>query len=214
MAQFLGKKQADERFYILFHRNLAGDLSSFIGFLEAHAKAKLSFKTRESLFLTLLGGNMAQEKHSYLTTLVWEGRDTANYDAYSRRYRLSIAGKPHLEGSADPSFRGETDRHNPEDLLVGSIAACHMLTYLALCAKRGINVLGYEDAATGRMASDPDGGAHFEEVVLHPIVTIEGEEKLAKALELHERANKLCFIARSCNFPIRHEPELRSAARA
>jgi organic hydroperoxide reductase OsmC/OhrA len=154
---------------------------------------------------------MTHKEHTYETELLWEGAEgegTSSYEAYSRRYRLSFPGKPAIEGSADPAFRGEADRHNPEDMLVGAISACHMLTYLALCAKRGISVVRYEDSATGRMAIDDDGGAHFVEVLLRPRVTIQQEGQVAKALELHERAGKLCFIARSCNFPIRHEPRI------
>ncbi len=157
---------------------------------------------------------MTHGEHEYRATLVWEGNTgegTARYDAYSRDYRLRFEGKPDLEGSADPNFRGSPELHNPEDLLLASLSACHMLTYLALCAQRGIKVLSYEDEATGRMLVDRDGGGRFEEVVLRPSITIQGEEHLARATELHERANKLCFIAASCNFPIRHEPRMRSA---
>lgn len=156
---------------------------------------------------------MTQGEHEYSATLVWEGNTgegTARYDAYSRRYRVSIEGKGELEGSADPSFRGDPALHNPEDLLLASLSACHMLTYLALCAQRGIKVLSYVDSATGRMQVDRDGGGRFEEVVLRPEITIQGSEQLARATELHERANKLCFIAASCNFPIRHEPRMSS----
>jgi organic hydroperoxide reductase OsmC/OhrA len=69
--------------------------------------------------------------HTYRARLVWEGNlgeGTATYQAYSRQWKITIDGKPDLEGSADPSFRGDAGRLNPEDLLVASLASCHMLS--------------------------------------------------------------------------------------
>jgi organic hydroperoxide reductase OsmC/OhrA len=145
---------------------------------------------------------------NYETRLLWEG-DTATYDGYSREYRVVIAGKPDVIGSADPAFRGDAARHNPEDMLMIAIASCHMLSYLALCARKRIRVVAYEDDARGRMVLRKDGGGHFEEVVLRPVVTIaEGDAALAE--QLHEKAHHLCFIASSVNFPIRCEPTVRT----
>ena len=158
---------------------------------------------------------MANRDHAYETRLDWEGETgegTARYDGYSRRYRLRIAGKPDLAGSADPAFRGEAGLHNPEDLLVGSIAACHMLTYLALCARNGVSVQSYGDSSTGILRLDGEGGGRFEEVTLRPAVAILDESQSDLALKLHERAHELCFVARSCNFPIRCEPRIEPAS--
>ena len=97
---------------------------------------------------------MAHEHH-YAARLVWTGAErgsTKDYRSYSREYRVEIEGKPPLTGSADPTFLGDPAKHNPEDLLVASLAACHMLTYLAECARAGIEVVAYEDQASGKMA--------------------------------------------------------------
>ena len=147
--------------------------------------------------------------HRYLLTLVWEGNrgtGTSDYATYGRRYRVSIAGKPDLVGSADPLFRGDASVHNPEDLLVAALSSCHMLSYLALCARSRISVLAYRDAAEGTLEFRPDGGGSFREVVLHPRVTVAAGTDLARATALHEKAGEQCFIAASCNFPVRHEP--------
>jgi organic hydroperoxide reductase OsmC/OhrA len=84
-----------------------------------------------------------------------------------------------------------------------------MLSYLALCAKYGVNVIAYEDNATGTMKEDGRGGGKFVEVVLHPVVTIANPEKRDRALELHERAHEQCFIASSCSVPVHHRAEVR-----
>jgi organic hydroperoxide reductase OsmC/OhrA len=158
----------------------------------------------------------AKPPHRYALTLVWEGNrgpGTSDYATYGREYRVRIAGKPDLVGSADPLFRGDSALHNPEDLLVAALSACHMLSYLALCARSRISVLTYTDAAEGTLAFRPDGGGSFQEVVLRPRVTVAPGADLARATALHEKASEQCFIAASCNFPVRHQPvvELGSA---
>lgn len=157
---------------------------------------------------------MASGEHAYSARVVWDGNTgegTAAYDRYGRDHRIVIGGKPELAGSADPAFRGDAARHNPEDLLVASISACHMLFYLSLCARDGVRVLAYEDDARGTLRMDAGGGGRFEQVTLRPAVTIHPASDAELALRLHERAHALCFIARSCGFPIHHEPTVRAA---
>ena len=147
-------------------------------------------------------------EHTYTSLLVWEGNlgaGTSTYQGYSRRWKIQVDGKADLPGSADPGFRGEADRHNPEDLLVASLSSCHMLTYLALCARDRISVLSYRDEATGVMKTTPDGGGRFESVTLHPRVEISDTSMRDRAMQLHEKAHSLCFVASSVNFPVRHE---------
>ncbi len=156
---------------------------------------------------------MSKGVHEFAARLVWSdsaGRGTADYASYSRRYRVLVTGKPELVGSADAAFRGEADKHNPEDLFLVAISACHMLTYLALCARKGIRVLAYEDEVRGALQLSADGGGKFEEVALHPRVTIMGHETAELAMELHDTAHELCFIARSCSVPIRHTPSVQA----
>jgi organic hydroperoxide reductase OsmC/OhrA len=152
---------------------------------------------------------MARE-HQYQTNLVWagnKGSGTIDYRSYDRSYVISIDHKPDIHGSSDSAFLGDKSRHNPEDLLVSALSSCHMLWYLHLCSENGVVVLDYKDHATGKMTLNADGSGQFTEVVLHPRVTISEEADIDKANALHEQANSLCFIAKSCNFPVRHEPE-------
>jgi organic hydroperoxide reductase OsmC/OhrA len=148
------------------------------------------------------------DEHRYSARLVWDGNrgtGTSAYNAYGREYRVTFEGKPVVHGSADPTFRGDPALVNPEDMLVAAVVSCHLLSYLALCAREKIAVLSYEDSAEGLMRTDAKGGGRFESIRLHPRVTIENAEHRDRALALHERAHELCFIANSCNFPIRHE---------
>ncbi|MEV1285523.1 OsmC family protein [Micromonospora sp. NPDC049679] len=150
--------------------------------------------------------------HTYELCVTWTGAGdtgTTSYRAYSRAHEITATGPAPLPGSADPSFRGDPERWNPEQLLVTSLAQCHMLWYLSLCANAGIVVTAYTDNPRGTMTETADGGGHFTEVVLRPEVTVAGQEMTDRATALHEAAHKLCFIARSVNFPVRHEPVIR-----
>jgi len=152
--------------------------------------------------------------HSYELALTWTGASqgpTANYAGYSREYRVDIAGKPALVGSADPAFRGDAALHNPEDLLLAALSACHMLSYLAVCALARIPVLSYEDKAGGTLTELAPQRSAFTDVLLRPHVVIAAGADRAKAEALHDQAHKICFIANSVNFPVRHEPVITVA---
>jgi organic hydroperoxide reductase OsmC/OhrA len=154
---------------------------------------------------------MAHEHH-FAARLVWTGAaqgPTRDYQSYSRDYRIEVEGKPPLEGSSDPAFRGDPGRHNPEDLLVAALSGCHLLSYLHLCASAGIEVVAYEDQASGMMAIK-DRKMRFVEVTLAPKVTIAAGD-LEQARALHEQAHEACFIANSVNFPVLHMPTVTRA---
>ena len=110
-------------------------------------------------------------------------------------------------GSSDPAFRGDSSRYNPEEMLLASLSSCHMLWYLHLCSEAEVIVTAYEDNAVGEMEETSNGSGRFAKVILRPVVTVQEESMLHKANELHQKANEMCFIANSCNFPVLHEPE-------
>ena len=155
-----------------------------------------------------------ERTHFYKARITWTGNTgagTKNYASYSRDHTVSIQGKPDIHGSSDPAFRGDPGRYNPEELLLSSLSACHMLWYLHLCAAAGITVLDYFDEAEGIMRENSEVGGRFTEVILKPTVVIADREKRGQAEDLHFKANQLCFIARSVNFPVRHQPNILAA---
>ena len=155
---------------------------------------------------------MAKE-HNYAIHLDWvgnRGEGTKSYSSYERLYKISLQGKQSIEGSSDPNFRGDASKYNPEEMLLMSLSGCHMLWYLHLCSVNKICVEAYVDSAEGNMTENPDGSGEFSEVILKPRVTISrGDLRLAEAL--HHKANQMCFIARSVNFPIKHKTETLSS---
>ncbi|WP_262247153.1 OsmC family protein [Parapedobacter soli] len=152
-----------------------------------------------------------QDRHQYQTTIEWTGNTgagTSHYSGYERSYRINEENKPEILGSADPAFLGDKHKYNPEGLLVAALSSCHMLWYLHLCSGAGIIVTAYKDNATGVMVETSNGGGQFIEVTLHPSVTVKESNMIDKAIELHKKANELCFIANSVNFPVRHHPKV------
>jgi organic hydroperoxide reductase OsmC/OhrA len=155
--------------------------------------------------------------HTYSADITWTGagsRGTATYTSYSRDHEVQIGSKPPLLGSSDPAFRGDPERYCPEELLVAALAQCHMLWFLHVAATAGVTVVSYEDSAKGTMRVEAAGHGQFTDVVLRPRVTIaahsvgpDGTPFTDRDLaDLHHRAREHCFIARSVNFPVRHEP--------
>lgn len=154
--------------------------------------------------------------HHYAINIEWtgnKGEDTASYSAYDRNFILRGNGKPSIECSTDPAFRGDSSKYNPEDMLLAALSSCHMLWYLHLCADEGIQVVSYSDDPTGEMA-DSVGleGGRFLQVTLNPKIVIRQKDKIDKALQLHDIAKAKCFIANSCNFPIGHLPTILTLA--
>ena len=146
--------------------------------------------------------------HEFTARLDWTGASdgpTTDYRSYSRDYEVYIPGCPVLAGTAATAFLGTDTRFNPEDMLIASLAACHMLSYLALCARKNIVVTGYFDNAYGKM-DFVDGVMRFTEVLLKPVVIIREGSDLERATRLHHEAHQECFIANSVNFPVRNEP--------
>jgi organic hydroperoxide reductase OsmC/OhrA len=150
------------------------------------------------------------KQHNYSLTITWTGNNgtgTSAYRAYERNHTVSKEGKVNLECSSDPSFRGDATKYNPEELLLAALSSCHMLSYLHLCADAGVVVTAYIDNATGLMEETPNDSGHFVSATLYPTVTVADALMIDKANELHHKANELCFIANSCNFPVHHQSE-------
>jgi len=156
-----------------------------------------------------LDENEHMKAHHYEIHVEWTGntgQGTSDYRTYSRNHCIQGLRKPPLEASSDPAFRGDPTRYNPEELLLASLSACHMLWYLHLCADAGVVVVSYRDHPTGIMTEDSRGSGQFTEVTLKPVVVLQTPEMIETAIRLHHKANEFCFIARSVNFPVRHEP--------
>jgi organic hydroperoxide reductase OsmC/OhrA len=144
-------------------------------------------------------------KHLFKAEAKWtSNQEDSKKRFYSKSHQIVIEGKPVLHVSAAKAFKGDPELYNPEDLLLSSLVSCHMMSYMYVCSQNEIEVLEYSDNAEATLEVSPDGSGRFIEVILNPKVTIANPNKIQTALDLHQKANQLCFIANSCNFPVLH----------
>lgn len=147
------------------------------------------------------------KQHNYQARIEWtgnKGSGTSGYRDYDRSHTIHINGKPVIEASSDPSFRGDPEKYNPEELFLASLSSCHMLWFLHLCSEEGVVVSAYQDEPTGIMEEEKDGRGRFTVVTLNPMVTVKEERMQKKLNSIHQQANRMCFIANSCNFEVKH----------
>lgn len=153
-------------------------------------------------------------KHLFKAAINWtsgQNQQQSEKKFYSKTHQIKIERKPVLDVSAAKAFKGDPELYNPEDLLLSSLVSCHMMSYLYVCSQNGIEVVEYSDNAEAVLEVAPDGSGRFTEVRLYPKVKIANPDKIQQALELHAKANQLCFIANSCNFPVLHNATCETA---
>lgn len=151
---------------------------------------------------------MTSRQHRYTVTVEWtgnRGEGTSTYRSYDRDHEVRAEHATTIAGSADPIFRGNPSRWNPEQLLLAAASQCHMLSYLHHAAVNGVVVTGYVDHPSAVMTEDGEGGGKFTEITLHPLVTITDADLVEVAERLHHDANRSCFIASSLGVPVGHE---------
>jgi len=144
-------------------------------------------------------------EHEYPAAIRWTGNTgsgTSGYRAYQRSWSVCTPGKAEINCHNAPNLGGDPELHNPEDLLVAALSACHMLWYLHLATEAGIVVQAYQDNPVGFGQSDPSGAGRFSRAVLRPRITLADAAQADLADAIHQRIHEVCFIARSVNFPI------------
>lgn len=135
---------------------------------------------------------------------------------FSRSHTIRADGVAEaISGSSAKVFRGDASKWNPEQLLLSSLAQCHMLTFLYLAHRENIKILEYSDSASGTISMDSDGiGGQFSQITLNPKVTVETSESLFQALksdlaEINHRVKEHCFIRRSISVPVQENLTIR-----
>ncbi|UZK69255.1 OsmC family protein [Sphingomonas sp. S1-29] len=155
---------------------------------------------------------MPMAEHDYGARIAWtgnRGQGTASYRGYARTWDVTTPGKPVIHCSNDPLLGGDPALPNPEDLLLASLSACHMLWYLHLASQAGIVVHGYVDDPLGVGETLPGGEGRFLRATLRPAIELAAGADLTLADRLHHEVDRYCFIARSVNFPVSVEATYR-----
>ena len=145
-------------------------------------------------------------------SVVWK-RTSADftYDSYNRTHEVRFKGGTIvLPASSAPAFKGDADYVDPEEAFVGSLSSCHMLTFLAICARKRLTVESYEDDAVGFLEKGTNGKLWMARATLRPRVrfatgTVVEEKTLA---DIHHKSHEECFIANSVKTDVAVEPQV------
>ena len=149
--------------------------------------------------------------HYFKASLQWNLKSEADFKSkkiYTKNHTISFEGKESISVSAAKVFKGDPTLVNPEDLLLSSVTSCHMMSYLYVCQQNNIEILSYQDHSEAILEVNSDGSGKITKIILNPTIKIKDESKIDLAISLHKKANQLCFIANSCNFPILHHPSV------
>ena len=136
------------------------------------------------------------------------GPEGFSHESYNRDHVWTFESGIEVQASAAPGFQGNPGRVDPEEALVGALSSCHMLTFLAVAAKKRLIVDRYEDDAVGFLEKNAEGRLAVTRVTLRPKVAWGGEKApSAEEIEkIHEKAHQACFIANSVSSEVSIEP--------
>ena len=149
---------------------------------------------------------MAGTTHRYTVGCTWQGSTADGYEAYDRGHEaIAPPAVPTLSLSSVPSFRGDPQLLNPEQLLVIAASSCQLLSFLAVAARARIDIVEYRDEAEGVMPED-DPPLRVTRITLRPAITVRGDVAESRLTHLCEVAHRECFIANSLTTDIVVEP--------
>lgn len=144
----------------------------------------------------------------YHVQVVWKADNKPfTYKTYTRDHQWYYGSGTTHGASAAPEFAGNAALVNPEEAFTAAVSSCHMLTFLAIAAKKNLPVARYEDNAEGFLEKNESGKLAMTRVILRPKVTFEGTAPTAEELRtLHEHSHAGCFIAQSVHTKVDIEP--------
>ena len=149
--------------------------------------------------------------HTYQAHLLWEGSTAGGYAGYSRQHRARTPpAEAELRISADPAFRGDAGSVNPEQLLLAAASSCQLLSFLAVAARAGVDVLAYTDDAEALMPTGA-GPVRITQVLLRPQIRLAPGTDLDLVRRLVDQAHGECYVAHSLTSRVVVEPELEHA---
>ena len=128
-----------------------------------------------------------------------EWKNTFTSEGYVRDHVVHFGGNQTLHNSAAPEYSGNPNMTNPEELLASALASCHMLTFLAICSKSGLQVESYSDNATAILDKNTDGKMAITQITLRPQIKFKGDNipSTEKIKTIHDKAHHNCFVANS-----------------
>lgn len=142
-------------------------------------------------------------REEHIAAIKWQRAGSFSHEGYNKQHQALMSGHMLPMAGADDETCAD-----PEQALSAALASCHMLTFLALAAKKRLQVESYEDNAVGKLAQREDGKFWMPEIILRPKVVFSGD-KIPSAQDIHamhEKAHQHCFIANSIKSNVIVEP--------
>ncbi len=146
---------------------------------------------------------------TFRAQILWQGTPEATKANFSRDHRVIVPGKLEASASSAPSFKGNKDLVNPEELLVSALASCQMLTYVYLCFQNNLPIRSYRDEVEGQLGKDANGRTFVAKIKLLPQVVFgsaESQTMRATAIRLIREAHDQCFVANTLKTDVEIEP--------
>ncbi len=109
---------------------------------------------------------------------------------------LTSEGKPPIQVSNPPEFKGKEGVWTPEDMFVASVEVCHMATFLAFARTRNLPVLSYESHSNG-VLEFIDGDYRFTRIVIFPTINVADPSKESEVHLILREAQEHCLVANS-----------------
>jgi organic hydroperoxide reductase OsmC/OhrA len=145
----------------------------------------------------------------YRVTVEWK-RESADftYQRYNRNHLWRVGERTVIEASSAPEYLGDGERIDPEEALVAALSSCHMLTFLAIAARKRLGVDSYDDDAIGHMTRNDKGKLWVSQVTLRPRIRFSPGVTISRAQldEMHHMSHEECFIANSVKTEVTVEP--------
>jgi organic hydroperoxide reductase OsmC/OhrA len=119
---------------------------------------------------------------------------------------LSTSEHPTVEIGNPPVFKGTADVWCPEDLLIGALNACLMLTFLYQMQRRELEVLAYESSAQGTL-EHRDGKHRVTRITVQPCISLKYGQDMEAAREAIKDTVDSCMISNSILASVQVDPQ-------
>jgi organic hydroperoxide reductase OsmC/OhrA len=134
----------------------------------------------------------------YKTALEWQQAQQGN---------LSSDGKPMLNVSSPPEFKGIPGLWTPEDMFVASAEICTMSTFLSFGGRKNIPLVSYKSSAEG-ILEFVDGKYRFTKIRIVPEITVRKDWTREQVEEIVRDAHDNCLIVNSMSVLVEIEPTI------
>ncbi|MGE5314308.1 MAG: OsmC family protein [Acidobacteriota bacterium] len=144
---------------------------------------------------------MEQPKHksfTYRTSVEW---------SEDRQGMLRSEGKPSLEISSPPEFKGLPGYWTPEEMLVAAAEICTMSTFLSFGERKNLPLVSYRSSAEG-LLEFTEGNYRFTTITIRPEITVGSAWSAEQVEALLHKAHEHCLIANSLTASVVIEPSV------